>query len=84
MILCNLAPCYARYMKFRETRKRSAINATTFRIGVIITDLVVIYLLTHRFDTTIAVTIFTNVASTILYFAHERVWDGIRWGRWHA
>lgn len=71
-------------MKFRETRKRSAVKATTFRVGVVITDLIVIYLLTHRLDATIAITVFTNIASTVLYFVHERIWDGIRWGRWRA
>lgn len=48
---------------------------------IICTDLVVVYLLTHRLDVTISVTIFTNIASTIFYFLHERVWDNISWGR---
>ena len=68
-------------MKFKETRKRSIIKSVTFRMLIICTDLVVVYLLTHRLDVTISVTIFTNIASTIFYFLHERVWDNISWGR---
>jgi uncharacterized membrane protein len=61
--------------------KRSLFKSVTFRAAVIVTDLVVIYLITHRVDTTVSVTVFTNVASTILYFLHERVWNRIQWGR---
>lgn len=69
-------------MKFRETRERSIVKSVTFRILVIASDLVVIYLLTRRTDATIAITVFTNLASTVFYFIHERVWDAISWGKW--
>jgi len=42
---------------------------------------VVIFLITHRWETTIGLVIATNLASTTLYFIHERVWSGIQWGR---
>jgi adenylylsulfate kinase len=68
-------------VKFKETKKRSIIKSVTFRIAVILADLVVIYILTRRIDTTITLTVLTNIASTILYFIHERAWDGVSWGR---
>lgn len=68
-------------MKFKETRQRSLTKSITFRILVIISDLVVVYILTHQLVATIAITVFTNLASTIFYFLHERVWDNITWGR---
>lgn len=68
-------------MKFKETQKRSIIKSITFRIAIILADLAVIYILTRRIDATIELTVFTNITSTILYFAHERVWNGINWGR---
>lgn len=68
-------------MKFKETRWRSVTKSMTFRMLVIVSDLVLVYVLTKRADVTIAVTVLTNVASTILYFAHERVWNSLSWGR---
>lgn len=68
-------------MKFKETKWRSLTKSVTFRALVIVSDLVLVYVLTNRADVTIAVTVLTNVASTILYFAHERVWNSLSWGR---
>ena len=68
----------------QSSRNRSAVKSVTFRVLVVAADLLVIYLLTHRADTTIVLTVATNVASTVLYYAHERVWNGIRWGRSRA
>lgn len=68
-------------MQFKETRQRSVTKAITFRILIICTDLVIIYILTHKVFDTIAITILTNVASTIFYFLHERLWNNISWGK---
>lgn len=67
--------------RFTESQGRSLTKSLTFRVLVIISDLIVIYILTRQIATTIAVTIFTNLASTTLYFVHERVWNSIKWGR---
>ena len=71
----NMAKAYS-----VQTR-RSVVKSLTFRVLVVIADLIVIYLITRRIDTTLTVTIFTNLASTALYFLHERVWNKIQWGR---
>jgi cell division protein FtsW (lipid II flippase) len=42
--------------------------------------LVIGFALTHRYDLTVGFVIFTNIASTIIYFLHERVWSRTRWG----
>ena len=68
-------------MRFKETRKRSITKSVTFRILVIVSDLIIVYVLTHRVIDTVAITVFTNVASTIFYFLHERLWNNIGWGR---
>jgi uncharacterized membrane protein len=44
----------------------------------------VIYALTKKINTTIALTILTNLVSTFFYFMHERLWNGIAWGRQQA
>jgi uncharacterized membrane protein len=71
-------------MKFKETNTRSITKSVTYRIIVVIADTLVIYALTKKVSTTIALTIFTNLSTTVLYFLHERFWNGIAWGRQRA
>lgn len=59
------------------SKKRSLYKSITFRILIIVMDIVVIYLLTRRIDTTIGITVISNVTSTLLYFIHERIWNNI-------
>ena len=68
-------------MKSYIQAKRSLAKAITFRTLILCSDSVVIFLITHRWDTTIGLVIATNLASTTLYFIHERVWSRIQWGR---
>lgn len=68
-------------MRFKETRGRSITKSMTFRALVICSDLVLVYLLTHRIFDTVAITVATNVASTVFYFLHERLWNNIAWGK---
>lgn len=67
--------------RFHEDIKRSVTKALTFRALVICTDLVIVYTLTKRIDITLAVLIFSNLASTLLYFLHERLWNRVHWGK---
>lgn len=59
------------------SKKRSLYKSITFRILIIVMDIVVIYLLTRRIDTTIGITVVSNITSTLLYFIHERIWNKI-------
>jgi uncharacterized membrane protein len=68
-------------MKTHVQVRRSLVKAVTFRTLILCSDAVVIFLITHRVDMTIGLTVATNIASTILYFLHERVWNKIDWGR---
>ncbi|MDE2025524.1 MAG: DUF2061 domain-containing protein [Patescibacteria group bacterium] len=61
--------------------KRSVAKSITFRITVIVSDAVITFALTRRYDLTIGFVVFTNVASTLLYYLHERVWAHVHWGR---
>jgi uncharacterized membrane protein len=63
-----------------EHIKRSVVKATTFRIVVVIADTLIVLALTHRYDLALGFVILTNVASTLLYYFHERVWAHIHWG----
>lgn len=68
-------------MKTYVQAKRSLAKAITFRTLILCSDALVIFLITHRWDTTIGLVLATNLASTTLYFIHERIWSRIRWGR---
>lgn len=68
-------------MKTNVLIKRSLVKAVTFRSLILYSDSVVIFLVTYRWDMTISLVITTNLASTILYFIHERAWNKIQWGR---
>jgi len=68
-------------MKTYVQTKRSLVKAITFRSLILCSDAVVIFFITHRWDTTVGLVIATNFASTMLYFIHERIWSSIQWGR---
>lgn len=63
-----------------ESHKRSVAKSITFRILVIISDTIITYALTHKVEIVIGFVLFTNIASTVLYYAHERVWSAADWG----
>ena len=68
-------------MKFHETRRRSLIKSIIYRLLNILLDTAVVYVLTRRVDVTAGVVIITNLTSTVLYYASERSWDKVHWGR---
>lgn len=67
--------------KFHENIKRSIIKALTFRFLILCSDSTIIFAIIRRFDQTVGVIFFSNLASTILYFIHERIWNKIHWGK---
>jgi uncharacterized membrane protein len=68
-------------MNFQEKNRRSFVKALTFRVTIMIADFIIVFAITRRYDITIGVMLATNAASTLIYYAHERVWNGIYWGR---
>ncbi|MBI3442033.1 MAG: DUF2061 domain-containing protein [Proteobacteria bacterium] len=68
-------------MASHSQNRRSLVKAATFRLLVFCSDLTVVFLITHRWDTATGLVVATNFASTTLYFFHERIWDRIQWGR---
>jgi adenylylsulfate kinase len=61
--------------------RRSLVKAITFRALIITSDFLVMFLITRRVDMTVGLVIGTNLASSLLYYFHERIWSRIRWGR---
>jgi uncharacterized membrane protein len=59
------------------SNKRSFVKALTFRSLILVSDSFIIFFITRRLDVALGVLIFSNVASTVFYFIHERVWNGV-------
>ena len=68
-------------MKIKEHYSRSVVKAITYRAIILFTDSLIIFFATKQYDTTLKVIAWSNLASTVLYFCHERLWDNIQWGK---
>jgi adenylylsulfate kinase len=68
-------------MSYIEHHKRSIAKALAFQIIIILTDIVIIFLITHRTGVTISIILLTNLVSAVIYFIHERAWNRIHWGK---
>ena len=68
-------------VKFHERLSRSLVKAITFRVIIVTADIIIVMAITHRYDTTFGVVVGTNVASTLLYVLHERMWNSVHWGK---
>ena len=69
---------------FREYWTRSLVKAITYRIIIIILDFTVVYLLTGKFDIAFWFMLISNIYTSVAYYIHERIWNGISWGRKRA
>jgi uncharacterized membrane protein len=64
-----------------ESRKRTLAKTVSYRILIILSDIVVLFLLTKSYDLTLAFVIASNAVTAVEYYFHERLWSGIAWGR---
>ena len=63
----------------KETRKRSIAKSITWRIICIIVSILTAFLLTGKWDVSVAIGTVYNIITMILYYFHERVWNRIKW-----
>ncbi len=64
----------------RETRKRSVAKAFVWRFICIVVSIAISFLLTARWDISVAIGSIYNVITMILYYFHERIWNRVKWG----
>ena len=64
-----------------DTRKRSLVKSITWRIICIVVSVVTAYLLTGRFDLSVAIGTIYNAITMVLYYFHERFWNIFEWGK---
>ena len=65
----------------KVAKSRSFVKSLTWRVIAIFTTFVSIYIVTGKFEFAWQGAILTNTINFILYYAHERGWNKISWGR---
>lgn len=68
-------------MAFYEKHERTLTKTITYRIAIIVSTLVITWIVTHDVGTVISITSISTISSTIIYYLHERIWNGIHWGK---
>ena len=68
-------------MKHFEHVNRSLVKTITYRVVIIISTAIIVYILTGEVKQTIDITLIANLINTLLYYIHERVWNKIHWGK---
>jgi adenylylsulfate kinase len=63
------------------SKSRSLIKSLTWRVIALATTFISIYIITGQLHFAIQGTVLTNAINFILYYAHERGWNYVQWGR---
>lgn len=64
-----------------ETHKRSFLKGISWRVIATTTTMTLVYFFTGNLTITFGVGIFDTIAKLLFYYAHERAWNKVRWGR---
>lgn len=64
-----------------ESSGRSIVKAITYRVLIVVSIFIIVYLTTGKLASALEITGLTAISGTIIYYLHERVWSLIRWGR---
>jgi uncharacterized membrane protein len=64
-----------------ESRRRSIVKMITYRAILTALLAVISWVFTGNIGQTTVITIVFSVSATVIYYLHERVWNGITWGR---
>jgi adenylylsulfate kinase len=65
----------------KDTNIRSIVKGVSWRLFATTTTIIIVYVFFGRLDLAIAAGVIETVVKVALYWAHERVWFKIRWGR---
>lgn len=66
---------------YKETNARSVVKGISWRVVATTTTIVIVYVFFGRLDLAIAAGMLETVLKVGLYWAHERAWFKVRWGR---
>lgn len=65
----------------KDTNLRSIIKGISWRILATTTTIIIVYVFFRRLDLAIAAGLIETILKVGLYWAHERAWFKVRWGR---
>ena len=66
---------------YKETNKRSIAKGISWRVIATTTTIIIVYVFFGRLDLAIAAGMIETVLKVGLYWAHERAWFKVQWGR---
>jgi len=66
---------------YKETNKRSIVKGVSWRIVATTTTIIIVYFFFGRLDLAIVAGLIETILKIALYWAHERVWFKIKWGK---
>jgi uncharacterized membrane protein len=64
-----------------EHPKRSLVKALTWRIIAFLTTIIVVYIYSKDIKESLVIGIGANVIKIFFYYAHERLWNRVEFGR---
>jgi uncharacterized membrane protein len=71
----------ARGSILKVTKARSLVKALSYRVWGTLSSFVVAYVLTKNATLSGAIAFWETVVKVFIYYAHERGWNYIQWGR---
>ncbi|NOR54704.1 MAG: adenylyl-sulfate kinase [Sulfurovum sp.] len=66
---------------YKETNKRSIVKGISWRVVATTTTIIIVYIFFGRLDLAIAAGLIESVLKIGLYWAHERAWFKVLWGK---
>jgi len=64
-----------------ELKRRSVVKTITWRIIAVLVTMIAVYLYNKDIKESLVVSLSANAVKMVLYYLHERVWNGIHFGR---
>lgn len=65
----------------KDTNKRSIVKTLSWRLTGSAATFGITYLISGNIQIAGSVAVVQIVANTLLYYAHERIWNKINWGK---
>jgi uncharacterized membrane protein len=65
----------------KVTKSRSFVKALSYRIWGTLSSVAVAYVITKNVSLSITIAFWETVVKIFIYYAHERGWNMIQWGR---
>lgn len=70
-------------MATKETHRRSIAKSITWRFLATLTTTILVFIFTQRIEIALTVGGMEAAAKMVIYYAHERAWNAVKWGRKH-